>query len=120
MKLPHPQLRNPASQSAAIDLRIVALAVALLILHTLSNGQYGFHRDELMALDDARRLSWGYVEFPPLTPFIGRVALELFGNSLSGFRFFSALAQSLVLILAGLAARELGGQRPAQFLPLAR
>jgi len=28
-------------------------------LHTLTNGQYGFHRDELATLDDARFLDWG-------------------------------------------------------------
>jgi uncharacterized membrane protein len=49
-----------------------------------------------------------------VTPFIARVALELFGPSLVGVRFFSALAQSLVMIIAGLMARELGGSRFAQ------
>jgi 4-amino-4-deoxy-L-arabinose transferase-like glycosyltransferase len=53
------------------------------------------------------------VEYPPLTAFIGRVELELFGTSLRGFRFFPAAAQGLLLILTGLAARELGGKRLA-------
>jgi len=99
---------------AASDLGILALlALALFLLHTLTNGQYGFHRDELMTLDNARHLAWGYVEYPPLTAFIGRVELELFGTSLRGFRFFAAVAQGLLLILTGLAARELGGRRRA-------
>ncbi|MCI0475841.1 MAG: glycosyltransferase family 39 protein, partial [Anaerolineales bacterium] len=38
-----------------------------------------------------------------------RVALELFGASLVGFRFFAALSQSVVMVIAGLIARELGG-----------
>ncbi len=99
---------------AASDLGILALlALALFLLHTLTNGQYGFHRDELMTLDNARHLAWGYVEYPPLTAFIGRVELELFGTSLRGFRFLAAVAQGLLLILTGLAARELGGRRRA-------
>jgi 4-amino-4-deoxy-L-arabinose transferase-like glycosyltransferase len=49
-----------------------------------------------------------------VTPFIGRVALELFGPSLVGVRFFPALAQSAAMVLTGLMTRELGGNRWAQ------
>jgi 4-amino-4-deoxy-L-arabinose transferase-like glycosyltransferase len=93
---------------------LILLALARIVLHTLTNGQYGFHRDELAMLDNARHLDWGYVDYPPLTPLIGRVALELFGPSLVGLRLFSALAQSTAMVLAGLMARELGGTRLAQ------
>jgi 4-amino-4-deoxy-L-arabinose transferase-like glycosyltransferase len=97
------------------DLGILLLsALATVLLHTLTNGQYGFHRDELATLDDARQLAWGYVAYPPLTPFIARIELALFGTSLVGFRFFAAVAQGVVLVLAGLMARELGGRRLAQ------
>ncbi|HUM04502.1 MAG TPA: glycosyltransferase family 39 protein [Terriglobales bacterium] len=95
---------------------LVALALAVVLLHILTNSQYGFHRDELLTFDNAHHLAWGYVVYPPLTPFLGRVELELFGNSLRGFRFFVALAQGLVVLLAGLAARELGGKREAQLV----
>jgi len=95
---------------------LILLALALLVLHTLTNGQYGFHRDELATVDDARYLAWGYVAYPPVTPFIARVALELFGPSLVGVRFFCALAMSVALVLTGLMARELGGSRPAQIV----
>lgn len=112
-----PTLRHIWQSAAVSDPgMLAALALALVLLHTLTNGQYGFHRDELATLDDARHLAWGYVAYPPLTPFIGRAALELFGTSLRGFRFFSAAAQGIVLIIAGLAARELGGKRQAQLL----
>ena len=93
---------------------LLLLGLARLLVHTLTNGQYGFHRDELATLDDARYLAWGYVAYPPVTPFIARVARELFGASLVGVRFFSALAQSIVMVLAGLMAHELGGSRRAQ------
>lgn len=93
---------------------LVALALARVILHTLTNGQYGFHRDELLLLDDARRLDWGFVEFPPLSALITRGALELFGPSLAGLRLPAAIAQGLAMLLAGLMARELGGGRLAQ------
>jgi hypothetical protein len=40
---------------------LVLVAVARMILHIATNGQYGFHRDELQTLDDARHLDWGFV-----------------------------------------------------------
>ncbi len=62
---------------------VILLASARLLLHCLTNGRYGFHRDELATLDDAGHLAWGYVGYPPLTPAVGRLALELFGPSLA-------------------------------------
>jgi len=93
---------------------LMALALVRLILHCATNWQYGFHRDELGVLDDARYLDWGYVSYPPFTPFVARIALILFGPSLVGVRFFAALAQSIVMIFTGLLVRELGGRRWAQ------
>src|SRR5271157_3298180 len=95
---------------------LAALALMGVLLHTLTNGQYGFHRDELAMLDDARYLAWGYVAYPPVTPFIARMALGVFGPSLVGVRFFAALAQAVALVLTGLMARELGGGRAAQIV----
>lgn len=108
-------MRTIRSDIALNDMSIlILLAVARLALHLFTNNQYGFHRDELAILDDARYLAWGYVNYPPITPFIGRVALELFGTSLVGIRFFSALALSIVMVLTGLMSRELGGTIRAQ------
>jgi len=95
---------------------LVLLALFIILLHTLTNGQYGFHRDELATLDDARFLDWGYVVYPPLTPFIGYLSLALFGPSLIALRFFSALPPAIATVLTGLMARELGGKRCAQLV----
>ncbi len=110
-------MKSPGQDSWKRDLGSLAvLGLAFLALHCLTNHQYGFHRDELATLDDARHLDWGYVAYPPLTPAFGRLSLELFGTSLVGFRFFAALAASVALILTGLIARELGGSRWAQLV----
>ena len=90
---------------------LILLALSRILLHALTNQGYGFHRDELATLDDARHLAWGFVAYPPLTPFIGRIGLTLFGPSTVGVRFFSGLAQGAALVLTGLMARELGGKR---------
>src|ERR1039457_275782 len=80
----------------------------------LTNGRSGFHRDELQFLSDARHLDWGFVSYPPLTPFLERVSLDSFGLSMVGLRLFSVLAQAAVIVVTGLMARELGGGRLAQ------
>jgi hypothetical protein len=93
---------------------LLALALGKVVLHAVTNGQYGFHRDELATIDDARHLDWGYVAYPPLTPLLARAALVLFGPSLAGLRLLAAVAQAGAMVLAGLLARELGGGRWAQ------
>jgi 4-amino-4-deoxy-L-arabinose transferase-like glycosyltransferase len=95
---------------------LLVLAAGGVLLHTLLNGQYGFHRDELDIIMNARQLDWGYIAYPPLTPLIARLGLGLFGNSLRGLRLFSALAQGVVMLLAGWMARDMGGKRPAQIM----
>src|SRR5215470_7230331 len=97
-------------------LLIAGFAIAKLAFHTIVNQQYGFHRDELATLDDARHLAFGYVAYPPFTPFIGRLALTFFGESLAGFRFFAPLAQSIAIVMAASLAKHLGGSRSAQWL----
>ena len=106
----------PPVRPASALLLLITLALARLALHCLTNWQYGFHRDELATLDDARYLAWGYVAYPPITPFIARIALTLFGPTQVGVRLFGALAQSIAMIVAGLMARELGGRRWAQVI----
>src|SRR5579862_5130615 len=93
---------------------LIGIAAAVALVHVLTNGRYGFHRDELQVLSDARHLDWGFVPYPPLTPFVERVGLSIFGLSLVGLRMFSVIAQAIVLIVVGLMARELGGGRLAQ------
>ncbi len=93
---------------------LLTIAGAVALVHLLTNGRYGFHRDELQFLSDARHLDWGFVSYPPLTPFIERIGLAIFGLSLVGLRLFSVLAQAAAIVITGLMARELGGNRLAQ------
>lgn len=51
------------------DLGVLVFIAALrFTIHVATNGQYGFHRDELQTLDDARHPDWGFVAYPPITP----------------------------------------------------
>jgi hypothetical protein len=87
-----------------------------MIAHAFTGAGFGFHGDELQFMDDARHPAWGYVAYPPMTPFFARLSLDLFGTSIAGFRFFASLAQALAIILTGLMAREMGGGVRAQVL----
>ena len=101
----HP--RATSQRTIASDAGVLVLsALSVVALHTVTNGKYGFHRDELATIDDARFLGWGYVVYPPVTPFIARVSLTLFG----------ALAVGIAMVLTGLMAREIGGRRRAQLV----
>lgn len=91
-----------------------AIAGLIALVHLFTNHLYGFHRDELQFLSDARHLDWGFVAYPPLTPFIERISLGVFGFSVTGLRLASVLAQSTAVVVTGLMARELGGGRLAQ------
>ena len=93
---------------------IGAIAAAVALLHLATNSHYGFHRDEFQFLTDARHLDWGFVAYPPITPFLERILLSIFGLSMVGLRLFSVLAQSAIIVLSGLMARDLGGRALAQ------
>jgi hypothetical protein len=105
----------PSVRSRQSDVAwLVAIAAVIALAHVATNGRYGFHRDEWQFLSDARHLDWGFVAYPPLTPFIQRIGLSLFGLSLIGLRMASVLAQAAVIVVSGLMARDLGGGRLAQ------
>jgi 4-amino-4-deoxy-L-arabinose transferase-like glycosyltransferase len=93
---------------------LLGIAAIEVVVHLFTNNRYGFHRDELQFLSDARHLDWGFVPYPPLTPFVEHVSLGIFGVSMVGLRMFSVLAQALAIVVTGLMARELGGGRLAQ------
>src|SRR2546423_12619609 len=93
---------------------LLALGAAVLVIHLLTGWRYGFHRDELATLDDARHIAWGYVAYPPVTPLFGWISLKLFGTSLTGFRFFAAVLALAAGGFTGLMARGLGGKIGAQ------
>jgi 4-amino-4-deoxy-L-arabinose transferase-like glycosyltransferase len=95
---------------------IFSMAFVAVVFHILLNGQYGFHRDELDFIMNARQLDWGYVSYPPITPFFARIGLEVFGESLRGLRVFPAIAQGIIMVLAAWMARDMGGKRSAQIL----
>jgi 4-amino-4-deoxy-L-arabinose transferase-like glycosyltransferase len=95
---------------------IWAAALAKLIFHIYFNNQYGYFRDEFDYLSCGDHLQWGYVDQPPLIPFLTHFCRAVLGDSLRSIRFIPALASSLLVVQSALLARELGGRRYAILL----
>ena len=108
--------RESSQGFQAATLVLVSLGAVTMVAHAFTGTGFGVHGDELQFMDDARHLAWGYVAYPPMTPFFARLSLHLFGTSIAGFRFFASLAQAVAIILTGLMAREMGGSVRAQVL----
>src|SRR5215470_2155317 len=98
--------RHPSTEAILI---LLFSAVALLV-HLLTNGRYGYFRDELYYITCARHLAFGYVDQPPLSILLLRLSLLLLGDSLLAIRLLPALAGAAIVALTGIIARELGGR----------
>jgi 4-amino-4-deoxy-L-arabinose transferase-like glycosyltransferase len=92
----------------------VAGCVAAVLVAT--TGRYGYHRDELYYLAAGRHLAWGSPDQPPLVALVAGLSWRVAPGSVVVLRLPSAFAAAAVVALAGLLARELGGQRAAQWL----
>jgi Dolichyl-phosphate-mannose-protein mannosyltransferase len=95
---------------------IWAVALAKLLFHVYFNNRYGYFRDEFDYIACGDHLAWGYVDQPPLIPFLIHISRAVLGDSLRAIRFIPALASSLLVIQTAVLARELGGRRWALLL----
>ena len=94
---------------------VVVVAGVMGAVHLAVAGRYGWHRDEFYYLAAGRHLAWGYVDQPPLTPMLARVAGAFPGGVLP-LRVVAIAAQLGCIVLGAALARELGGVRRAQIL----
>jgi 4-amino-4-deoxy-L-arabinose transferase-like glycosyltransferase len=95
---------------------LLGLSLINLTMHLLTNGQYGFHRDELYMIDCAKHIDFGYADMPPLTPWLARLSITFFGETLRGLRLLPAIISSAMVLITGLMAREMGGRLFSQLL----
>ena len=109
--LSDPEVRDLAPFAWRPVLLIAGAAVVLLVA---VSSRYGWHRDELYFRVAGEHLAWGYVDQPPFTPFVARVAQIVAPNNLAVLRLRPALTTGLTVALGGLVARELGARRHAQ------
>jgi 4-amino-4-deoxy-L-arabinose transferase-like glycosyltransferase len=95
---------------------VLAVAVAKLLAHCYFNNRYGYFRDEFDYLTCGNHLAWGYVDQPPLIPFLARISRAVLGDSLRSIRFLPAVASSVLVVQTAVLARELSGRRFALLL----
>ena len=97
-------------RSSAEPILIILFSAVALLVHLLTNGRYGYFRDELYYIACGRHLAFGYVDQPPLSILLLRLSEVLLGNSLFATRLLPALAGAATVAITGLIARELGGR----------
>jgi len=119
MLMAHMASRSPATVEAPKQDRLVssgmvivwAIAIAKFLLHLYFNNRYGYFRDEFDYMSCGDHLQWGYVDQPPLIPFLTHISRAVLGDSLRAIRFIPALSSSLLVVQSAATARALGGRR---------
>ncbi|HET9849318.1 MAG TPA: glycosyltransferase family 39 protein [Candidatus Dormibacteraeota bacterium] len=96
-----------------LDARAILLfggaAVAIIAVHLATNGNLGFHTDELYYLDCGRHPAFGYADFPPIVPLLARLETGLLGVTPWTLRLLPALISGILVVLFGAYVRRLGG-----------
>ncbi|HSU96947.1 MAG TPA: glycosyltransferase family 39 protein, partial [Gemmatimonadaceae bacterium] len=97
---------------------IAGLVVASLVLHAtvIAVTPFGIHRDEFLYFSMGNHLRLWHMDFPPAIAMLGALSQGLFGHTIATARVFPAIEGTLLMVLAALTARELGGGRFAQGL----
>jgi 4-amino-4-deoxy-L-arabinose transferase-like glycosyltransferase len=95
---------------------ILLLAIVKFILpFVLQSPVYELQRDEYLYYQQGQYFDLGYLENPPLLPWLGMISSWM-GGSVFWIKFWPSLFGSLTLIVTCLIAVEFGGKRFAQFV----
>lgn len=86
---------------------LAALLTVKLLLHLYLNGQWSFHRDELLYLALGRHLDWGYASVPPGIGFWAWFGDSVLGGTVEAIRLISTLFGTATVLLTGLMAKEM-------------
>jgi 4-amino-4-deoxy-L-arabinose transferase-like glycosyltransferase len=93
------------------------LALADFTVHMIFATSYGYFRDELYYIvSGTQHLSLGYVDFPPHIAYVAAFLNLISKDSLFSIHVVPALNEAILVFVAGMITRELGGGRKAQIL----
>src|SRR5215471_13739156 len=118
------QMPAPQRQAPALAARprgtpwagIAVIAAAAFAAEMAVSARYGYVRDELYFLSAGRHLAFGYVDQPPMTPLLARLAAVAGGNTLVALRVVPALALAALVVMTAAMSRRLGAGRTGQLL----
>ena len=102
---------NGEARTTQLLLLGVALAVATLVLLTGWIQPYGLFHDEFYYWAGALRPGFGYVDHPPMAPWVLAGSIALVGDGHLGFGIVPALCAAGTVFLTGRIARSLGAER---------
>jgi len=102
----------------AASLLFAGAALLVLVAHLATNGNLGFHTDELYYIDSGRHPALGYVDFPPIVPLLARLETDLLGATPWNLRLLPTLLGAFLVALSGAYVRRLGGSLRVQALAL--
>lgn len=86
------------------------LVLLKLLIHGITGGNYGLHRDAFLYLAMGDHPAFGYVSVPPFTGMLAFLLNQLGGDGIFWVRLLPALAGAGSLLVIGLLVREFGGR----------
>lgn len=99
---------------------VLAVTAAAVAVHLAVAARYGWFGDEFYYVICGRHPAWGYVDQPPLTPFLARLAAAIpLDGGLLPLRLLAIAAQAGCIVLGALLAAEFGARRRAQTIAAA-
>ncbi len=104
--------RTPVTGTALATVLVLAKIGTHLSLAT----RYGRYRDEYYMIDSGLHLAFGYVDHPPLVPWLAALSTMLFGDSLFMLRLPAILAGGASVWLTIVLARRFGANVYGQAL----
>jgi hypothetical protein len=96
---------------------IILLISLLNFIITFIPNLFGFYelfRDELYYIACSKRLAFGYYDHPPFATFLLSIIRLFFGDSILAIRFLPILVNTLLIFIAGIITKKLGGKKFAQ------
>jgi hypothetical protein len=93
-------------------------AAFVIAIHLATNSTLGFHTDELYYLDAGRHPAFGYVDYPPIVPLLGRLETGLLGVSPWTLRLLPSLLGGFLVAFSAAYVRRLGGSLALQGIAL--
>lgn len=105
---------SPADRAPFARHPVLGASAVVAVLLTAVSSRYDFHRDELYFR--MLRPAWGYVDQPPLVPWLARTLTGHLADEPWALRLPATLCAAAAVIVIAQVCRELGGDARAQAL----